>query len=360
MMTRRHVVTWTAAGALAAGLVSAPAAHAAGMPSVHAGGAIRSKARDGATAHTVAIRHATSGHDGHGTLVVVRARGGVTTIGKVADGERIDDVSTDGRKVVTYRPAGGWQMFTVWDTKTHHHQSFRAAGDEQARFAGHRLVIGSLMSTATVNDASGRTLHRYAKPMEPFLTSEGGKYFVAGYQTGTTWHLKVMRTSTGATVRTVKAPKGMTGCTPAGRWDAAAFVMVCASKRGRGGERPYRVTYAPSARPKPVAPVGAGYAVNTAPKRVTQPASGGCTDAPGYYTGSTFHRLPVGGKLGYEPLVLAGAGSSVYLWQRPCMGPGLRAVRRYDLKTKKLTNLAGTKGTGGGVITDARTSTDYR
>lgn len=351
MMTRRRVATWTAVGALAAGLVSFPTAHAAGMPRAHDSGATRAAAQSGRVVHTVAIRHTKNEHDGHGTLVVVRAGGGVRTIGKVADRERIDDVSTDGRKVVTYHPESGWERITVWDTKTGHHQSFRASGDEQARFAGHRLVVGSGLSTATLNTASGTPLHRYKRPMTPFLTSDDGKYTVFGYQTGTTWHLKVIRTSTGATVQTVRSPKGMRGCTPTTRWDKASFEVVCSSKQGRGGERPYRVEYASTTKLKPLAPIGAGYAANSAPVRVTQPASGGCAAPPGYYKGSTFHELQIGGKLGYEPVVLAGSGSSVYLWRHPCVAKGRMTVERFDLKSKKLTNLAGTKGTGGGIIT---------
>ncbi|TWP37655.1 hypothetical protein [Leekyejoonella antrihumi] len=307
------------------------------------------------TGYGAAIRHVVSDHDDQGTLVLVKPQGGITTLGQVSDDADIEDVSNDAREVVTARSQTGQTRVTVWDTKTHTPHYFRIKGEYTAlKFAGHRLIASSTTAT-TLRTTTGSVVRSYRAVTgddgwwSPVI-SPTGAYFALSTSGG----IDVVRVSDGSLVRKVAVPKGYATCDPMHGWDSSSFVMTCTANTGYAGDnQPFRAGYTSTAKSAALAPSSAGDVRNTSPVRVNQSFSGGCVAPAGYYTGSTWHQLPLSKTDGTGPSVVGGVGSSLYLLQSSCSSAKPGFVQRYDLKTKRFTNLAGTAKTGGGIITQA-------
>ncbi len=350
-MKRQRIAMVTAAGAMCAGLLGVPAAHAAG-PEHAQSGADRAGAQADSALHTAAIRHTKGAHDDHGTLVMVHPTGGFTTLGEVSDDASIRGISTDGKEVMTARSQDGQTRVTVWDVKTHRPHYFRIDG-EHARlaFAGHRVIVSTPHETS-LRSRTGTMLRNYDQMNRSvhgtLLASADGSHFMFSTKKGVT----AVNTKTGVTTNTVKAPKDQINCAPTNRWDRKSAVMVCEWKHGVGGDRPYRIGYTSGVQATPLTKAGSGAVWRTSPVRVVQRGSAACPEPAGFFEDGTWQDIELPGK--GTPQVAGASGTMVDLLRVSCgSGYGVK-LQRYDLKTKKVTNLAGTKATGGGVITDAR------
>lgn len=332
--------------------VLAPAADAATASATRALGA--ASATNG-TGWIAAIRHAKSADDNTGTLVMISPAGTRSTIGKVSDNARIDDVSADGRYVITsLSTAQGQVRATVWDTTTRKASYFRPAGGA-TNTQGGRIAFtttGVIAQTEFDGKASQvETFNRSGVRLSSWPSAAAtGRIAVSpdgGRVAQVVGSKALHRNPSGTLVHTSQLPAAVAkqNCAAANSYTATSFLVSCEGS-GLGDDRSFELRADGSVSGQLV-PNGAGEVWRSSLGVVTQGFSGGIAAPIELHQGKRTRTLPLG-----EGATVVGVRGSV-VYTTDYSGGSSGQVRTYDIRTGATSTLAGTGSTGGGVIVDA-------
>ncbi|MDF8264725.1 hypothetical protein [Luteipulveratus flavus] len=309
---------------------------------------------------SAAIRHASGLHDGRGTLVLVPPSGGIVTIGSVSDDAWLADVSPDGRKVITARiQAGEGLRATVWDTATKKATYFRVAGQTPGNvdlaFGGDGILLHPRGYNVQSRRIDGSFVRSWASYGEDTTPSPNGALV---YQANDT-RIYERNAKTGVVSRSWAVPAAYRGaerfCKVGQQWDAASVSVDC-NGGGLGMDQTFRLVTATGAMTA-MSPQNSAHASPTSPKRVAEVGSN--CNAVGYVDQTGYHSLPgMQSEDADSSTSLSGAfSSSAYFASSSCFTDTANRwwLGKYDLTTNRVTRLAGSGTTSGGMIAQAQT-----
>ncbi len=296
------------------------------------------------------IHHTSTTSTDHATLQMVGPTGTTVTLGEVSQNAGLDDVSPDGRHVITARSVGSGDNetthFAFWDTATRRGSFLHLPGQWNAQYAagGNILTWRTSDGLAYLRTPTGKAIRSLRVGADPWLAfSANGSTFVQA--NGTT--MTVRSTADGHTLRTVKSPTGFT-CLPGAQWDSSSFTAACETAEELGAVRTYRFGYTSAVPATALSGDGIDTVLATSP-RVGRLGSGAGYSSLYQLSGST--SKPLAGLNTGEPT--GGYGSSAFVLA-PISGPSSRArLVKYDTRTHAITTLSG--GSRGGFVSDAQT-----
>ncbi|MDF8265202.1 hypothetical protein [Luteipulveratus flavus] len=210
---------------------------------------------------TAAIQHSTSSRDDQGRLVLISPAGASNPVGEVSDDAMLDDVSYDGRRIITSRWIGTsvekpLRRVAIWDAATRKATFVTLAIENTDRISivsNGFLVRDKATQRVQLRSFTGALLTTYAAVSGTHdgpIATPGGGHFMESRGEG----VVIRDSATGAVTRTVSAPTGWKGCAPLGGWDASSFVMTCFKPvdDNRADDRPFRVGFTSSVPTTPV------------------------------------------------------------------------------------------------------------
>lgn len=307
------------------------------------------------TGWVAAIRHAKSADDDTGALLMISPAGKRTTLGKVSDNAWINDVSADGRYVITsFTTEQGQVRATLWDTTTRKASYFRPAGGA-TNTQGARIAFtttGVIAQTEFAGNAwRVETFNRSGVRLSSWPSASAAGRIAVSPDGGRVVQVvgsKVLhRTTAGSLVRTSRLPAAVAGerCEAEDSYTPTSFRVTCDGS-GLGEDRSFEARADGSVSGQ-LAPTGEGEVWKSSLGAVTQGFSGGSAAPIELHQGKQTRTLP----LGEGAEVVGVRGSVVYTTD---YGGGTSGrLRTYDIRTGATTTLAGTGSTGGGVIVDA-------
>lgn len=334
-------------GVLTAGTIASLAAATPGAAAVQANG----------EGWSAAIQHQTGPEDDQGRLVMVRPEGGIVPVGDVSDDARILDVSADGKHVLTARDQSDQTRVTVWDISSKQPSYFRiAANSADLSFGGGGIVQApreKASGTVTVRGYDGSPKNTYpasalnsGRTYRSSAVSPDGKHLIEAAD-----KIVVRDAATGSVVTSINHPEKQTAkrrCNIQRAWGVAAVGVQCSDTDGIGNEDAYRVPFD-----------GVASHVASTPSEVLPTSSGVVYDSRGVNGPSLWVLKNASGErelpFGEYSDVTGSLGERVYVASSPYDPAKGSTLFTYDVNSGARTNLAGTKETGGGLITDAQT-----
>lgn len=312
---------------------------------------------------SAAIRHQTDLWDGKGSLVLVSPQGALSTVGKVADNTAVVDVDAQRQLVLTETITGeglDQTSLTVWNLNTGKQTHAKPPSGHQwtsPQLAGGNLLLSdgdpSGKTLTQVRSVSGALVRSFPQLGGGLGSSPGGRL---AYES-TTERIYERNLTTGS-VRSTPLPSAVRDagqCGYAGMWSAGQVKVFCTDDGMTARGRSMSITTA-NGRSAMLSPQGTGIAMPTTPKTVNVPSGDfgeGGQEVRVAQSGGGYKKL----SLGAASSVIGAVGSTAYVLNVPD-GGNLETdlwLGRYDLKTNKLTKLAGHGSGSGGVVTSAIT-----
>lgn len=358
----KPITTTSTIAALALCATSAVGASAALAPSAEAATATATPALSAASASSVtgwtaAIRHTRTTFDHTGTLVMISPTGKRTTIGPVSDGAGIDDVSADGRYVITsFQTDKSQTRATIWDTKTRKASYFRPAGGASGAIPGPIAFTRTGVIAQTQFTSKAPTVETFSRSgvrLSSWPSAAAKGWIAVSPDGGSVLQVvggnALRRTTSGTLVRTSRLPAAVAGqeCQADHSFTPTSFVVTCQGD-GLGDDRSFEVRSNGTVSGQ-LAPTGAGNIWKSSLGLVTQGYSGGDASPVELRQGKRTRTLP----LGEGASVIGVRGTVVNTLNQGNSSPG--RLRTHEMRTGVTKTLAGTPSTGGGVIVDAYT-----
>lgn len=293
-----------------------------------------------------------------GQDLVLSSPGGTskTVLGRAGRGERVVDVSADGRRVLTVDRRGGDPRVVAHDTAAGTRSTFAVSKLEQVRYldaAGSKVVVvrgweetDRVVEVRSPGGTLVRTLHtpRRGTLDAPSVISTPDGSKVVLNRSG---RLRSLDARTGATISTLSGRTGYSACAPARWWGTSGLVATCSVTSGslRGTEQVLRVPFVGTSSRVTTTTGGMGIGWMDAwahPKGTVALSINGCGPA-------TAHRLTAGQPeiaLGVpsdhtEVQTVVGDGLYHLASGASCGGPGTVRLARHDLSTGRNTTVLG-------------------